>query len=61
MIAARQFYAHLLIQERGQPDAEIRTGPYTFDADLSWSEAEDELRENLERNGDIVQRIERAA
>jgi hypothetical protein len=46
------FYAYVEVREWGEPDREQRIGPFTV-------EDEAELRENLERQGDFVNHIER--
>lgn len=48
------FYAYVEVREWGEPDREQRVGPFIV-------QDEDELRDNLERQGDQVNRIERAA
>jgi hypothetical protein len=45
------YYAFVQIREFGEPEREVRIGPFgPFDAETG----EDELRENLERRGDWV-------
>lgn len=51
------FYAFVEVQEWGEPSREVRIGPFSIEAD-SLTDAEYELRENLEREGEIVNRVD---
>lgn len=54
------FMAYVEVKELGEPDRELRIGPFhAEDPDASPHEQEETLRANLEEQGEIVNRIER--